>query len=288
MYTERPDFEEDMEEQDVEPEQDEQTPPVESQEPDEPKDEVPEYTEEQQIAMSKGWIPDGVPGKPQISAEEFLRREELFDKISKQNHTIHKLESAMDEMAKQHSKIAELERQKVLDSLKEAKKQALAEEDYDRVIELDDKIEETRNSKEAEESETPKQSQTVDPDFQSWQSKNSWYDADKNPDLFQEATAIGMAFNQTTGKVGKELYEHVERVMRRMYPDRLGDNSYTQTAPAVESNARPTRQPRGKKRKFTKSDLNDVQRQVMNRYVRSGVLTEQEYIDGLVEIGELQ
>jgi len=242
-----------------------------------------EYTEAQKEAMSKGWKPEGVEGKPKLSADEFLRNEEFFDKIHKQNKHIKKLEQTVEEMTRQHSKIAELERKKVLDSLNAAKKKALAEEDYDKVIELDDQIAETRN----EVIEEPKkQEPKIDPEFYQWQTKNTWYDEDKDPALFQEATALGAAYNSMTGATGLELYTYVERTMKRLYPEKTGGVTKTPTT-VVEGSGKPTnRKPTGKK-KYTAADLNEVQRSVMKRYVKSGVLTEQEYIDELARIGEL-
>lgn len=243
-----------------------------------------EPSEAEKSAMAKGWKPEGVEGKPNLSAEEFLRNEEFFNKIHKQNKTIKNLEKQLDEMAGQHAKLAELERKKVLDELNAQKKKALAEEDYDRVVELDERLAETREEK--VETKQPKQEDhTIDPDFYTWQARNSWYDQEKNPDLFQEATALGAAYANMTGTTGTELYEHVEATMKRLYPDRLGSGAKNPTA-AVETTAKPVRKKAGP-RKYTKADLNDTQRQVMNRYVRSGVMTESEYIDELAKIGEL-
>ena len=243
-----------------------------------------EYSEAEQRAMSKGWKPDGVEGKPMISADEFLRNESFFERIHKLERNNTQLQKTLEEMANQHGKIAELERTKVLDELKAKKKLALSEEDYDAVIEIDEKIAETRNTRLAE--EPVKDSRGIDPDFIEWQKQNTWYDESVNPELFDEATTLAIAYNQRTGKAGKAVYEYVEKTMKRMYPDELGSTNIPRTATVQGASPSTARRKVGPK-KYSTKDLNEVQRRVMDRYVRTGIMTEAEYIDELVRIGEL-
>ena len=247
-----------------------------------------DYSESERAAMAKGWKPDGVPGKPKLSADEFLRNEQFFDRIHKQNKTIKSLEKQLDEVVKQHSRIAEVEREKALDELKAAKKTAYENENYDEVVELDEKIAEVRTTKaETTEGETSDEQANIDPDFYTWQAQNKWYDPEANPDLFAEATAIGEAYNRLTGTAGTALYDHVASQMSKLYPERVtGQTPAAKRTGNVESGARSPR-PRQGKKTYSKSDLNSTQRRVMERYVSGGLMTEQDYIDELVKIGEI-
>ena len=245
--------------------------------------EEPQYTEEEQQAIAKGWSPDGVEGKPNISAGEFLRNESFFDKISKQNKTIKTLETQLDEIVKQHSKIAEIERTKALNELKQQKKQAYEDEDFDKVVEIDDKIAEAKS---IDTDASPKKAEevTFHPDFEPWLAENPWYNPKTNPEVFEEASAYAESYRLRTGKDGRELYDHVKNTMKRLHPEAFGVPS--KQAPTVEGAGRSPRT-RSKTRKHTKADLNETQRRVMDRYVKSGVMTEQEYINDLAAIGEL-
>lgn len=250
-------------------------------------DEQTTYTDSERAAMAKGWRPEGVEGKPKLSADEFLRNEQFFDRIHKQNKTIKNLEKQLEEMAKQHQKIAEIERDKALDELKKAKAAALEKEDFNAVVDLDDKIAEVKSTEVESAPKSENEQPEIDPDFYTWQERNTWYDPEKNPALFNEATAIGEAYNRLTGIAGTELYEHVANQMRKLHPEQFGGTAAThQRASAVEGGARSPR-PRGGKKNFGRADLNDVQKRVMDRYVKGGVMTEKEYIDELVRIGEL-
>ena len=249
-------------------------------------EETQQYTEAEQVALSKGWKPDGVEGKRTLSAEEFNDRESFFERIHKLEKQNNSLRSTVDEMASQHTKIAELERVKVLDELKARKKVALAEENYDEVIELDDKIAETRDIPVEEVKTGSSEEAPVDPNFSSWQSQNTWYETIKNPDVFAEANALGESYVQRTGKAGTDMYNYVANTMKRLYPDVVGGVVPRRPA-SVEGNVAPTQRRRAGPKKHTKKDLNDNQRRVMNTYVRRGVMTEDEYISELAKIGEL-
>lgn len=249
---------------------------------DEPIVDEPQYSEEEQQAMAKGWKPEGVEGKPKISAGEFLRNESFFDKIANQNKTINSLESQLNEVIKQHTKIAEIEREKALNELKQAKKEAYENEDFDKVVEIDDKIAEAKSIDTSAETKT---GTYIDPAFAPWQAQNPWYDQEKDPALFVEATMYAQQVAQTLGVEGVPLYEAVKSEMAARHPEKFGMSS-KKTA-TVEGAARGPRPRAGEKRKFTRKDLNETQRRVCDRYVKSGVMTEEEYITDLAAIGEL-
>ena len=156
-----------------------------------------EYNEVEQSAITKGWKPEGVEGNPNISADEFLRNESFFERIHKLERNNRQLQTSMDEMAGQHTKIAELERQKVMDELKAKKKVALAEEDYDAVVDIDERIAETRDEvvSDAPVSKEP----AVNQEYNTWAAQNPWYNEDTNPELYDEATTLGFAYAQRTG-----------------------------------------------------------------------------------------
>lgn len=242
-----------------------------------------EPTEAEAQAKANGWRPEGVEGKRPLSAEEFNDRESFFDRIHKLEKQNEGLRGTVDEMAVQHGKIAELERTKVLDDLKSRKKTALAEEDYDQVIELDDRIAETREV--PVQNEPTKDQPYTDPAFSGWQDQNAWYDEARNPDMFAEANALGEAYARRTGKAGTEMYGYVETTMKRMYPDKF--DRQERGTQRVEGGRSAAPRKRAGPKKYSKKDLNENQRRVMNTYVKRGVMTEDEYIAELVKINEV-
>ena len=86
--------------------------------------------------------------------------------------------------------------------------------------------------------------------------------------------------NESSRKIRLEL-------MSKLYPERVtGQTPAAKRTGNVESGARSPR-PRQGKKTYSKSDLNSTQRRVMERYVSGGLMTEQDYIDELVKIGEI-
>jgi uncharacterized protein YbdZ (MbtH family) len=249
---------------------------------------TPEYNEIEQDAIRKGWKPEGVEGKRNISAEEFLERESLFGRIHKQDKVIKKLESTMDEMTKQHKKIAELERKKVLEELKVKKKDAFENADYTAVLEIDERIDEVKQIKTENISHEVPQQDYVHPDFPEWHSRNQWYNAEVEPELYEEAEVIGQGYAIKHPKASaKEVLDYVEKTVKRLHPDKFERSAPTRRS-AVESGQRSSASPRrNADRKPSKKDLSSEQLRVMNRFVSRGVMTEEEYINQLVEIGEL-
>lgn len=243
-----------------------------------------EYSAAETAAMAKGWKPEGVKGKRALSADEFNDRESFYERIHRLEKTNEGLRGTVDEMASQHQKIAEIEREKAMDELKERKKQALAEEDYDTVIDLDDRIAESREvpvQKGHVQEET-----TEDPAYASWAARNTWYNQAEDPGLYEEATTLGFAYkNRNPNKSSEEVFDYVENTIKRMYPDQF--ERPARRGAKVEGSRSASPRKRGGPKKHTKRDLNDNQRRVMNTYVKRGVMTEDEYISELAKIGEL-
>ena len=82
-----------------------------------------------------------------IDAKEFVRRKPLFEKIESQNKAIKQLSQAFDALKTHHTRVKEAEYQRALKSLKDAKRQALADGETDRALAYEDKIDEVEQQK---------------------------------------------------------------------------------------------------------------------------------------------
>src|SRR5690349_1071445 len=65
-----------------------------------------EYTETEQLAMSKGWKPD-FDGPEALSAEAFIAREPLLGRIVSQGRLLKQNQDAMKQLATQNAKLLE-------------------------------------------------------------------------------------------------------------------------------------------------------------------------------------
>ena len=166
----------------------------------------PEATPEREFssieikAIEQGWIPkeefDGDESEF-IDAPEFVRRGELFGKIEKQSKELKAVRQALEALSAHHSKVKEMEYERALKTLKDARRQATVEGDHERALALEDKIDEVKAEKEQLSREAAatavQEPEGYTPEFQSWVSRNEWYETNK-------------VMRATADTLGKQLY----------------------------------------------------------------------------------
>lgn len=236
-----------------------------------------EYSEVELEAIEHGWNPEGVEGKRNLSAEEFMDRQKFYDDIRALKRENKATREQLDALKKYQGMIREKERERVINELKAKKKLALESEDYDSVIEIDEQMGKLHNEKEEE--DTP--SQTFNQEFEDWVDRNSWYKND--PDLKEEADTLGNAyFQRKGGNVSpSEVFKYVEQRIKKMYPDKFEKKTAGKKAPSVEGGKRSSA---GKnKSKYSEADLPAEHRQIMNTLVKSGTVTKEEYLKDYFE-----
>ena len=239
----------------------------------ESKGEEPQYSEVEQEAMQRGWNPEGVEGKRNLTAEEFLDRQTLYDDIRSLKKANKRQQETITALKTHYDHVAEREREKVLAELKQLKSQALEEQNYDAVVEIDEKLAEARKQPEQEEKV---QQQEV---FAEWREANSWYDSNK--DMREYADMIGEAYYRRTG--GKvpldDVYEYVTKEVKARFPDSF--RPAKERAHLVEGAQRgsgPT-----KRSKFSEADLPEEAREIMKSLTRSGIMTKEDYLKSYFE-----
>jgi hypothetical protein len=238
--------------------------------------EAPKLTAIEQKAMEAGWVPEADwAGEPEQwrPAKEFLDRGELFKKIEDQNRTMKDMKRALDDMKHLQAKTREVEYARALASLKSQKKQALEEGNADSVIELDDQIDLVKTEQRKLE-EGPAAEPQVAPEFTAWVDKNKWYETD--PGMRGYADSLGRSLG-VKGLTPMQVLQEVEQAVRKEFPHKF-TNPNRQKPGAVEGSVK------GGKSTETYA-LSDIERQVMQRFLRTGAMkTEKEYIDSLKNI----
>jgi hypothetical protein len=246
------------------------------------------YNSEELKALKHGWKPledfDG-PEEQWRSAREFNDRAELFDKINRQKKDYQRLEATTKRLLEHNKKIEEATRKQVIKELKEQKVEALANEDFNRVVEIDDQIRE-EESKPAEVVDVEPQIVEENKEaFQEWIGDNGWYNA--NPELAADADAFGISFGQRNPQA--TMAEVLEYVDKKMAPFLKTTKVTNQSTSPVESSAKSGNKPSKRKGKFTEADLDETQRSFMHSLMKiDPEMTAEKYIDDLVKIGELK
>jgi len=250
-------------------------------------------------AGEKGWVPqtewegDPTQWRP---AKEFVDRGELMDRISSQSRQLNtftsevdSLKAALGELGEHNKKIAEAEYAKAMKHLKSQKAEALQYGEYDKAVDIDEQLVDLKESKkeiEVAEAQQPQaSSQQVHPDVTEWMDKNSWY----NEDMMMQGAADAVAKmylgkNPAAESNPKEVLDHVSSELSKEFPDRFGGQRRRPAATTDSSNGRTGKS----KSRHSMSSLTPDQRKIASTFAKSGIMTEQEYVDQLVALGEVE
>lgn len=268
-------------------------------------DEGEQVSEAEQLARNSGWLPQKEYEGDQekwVDAREFNFRGELMGRISNQGKQISTyakeigdLKTSLQALGNHNKKIAEIERGKAIESLKQQKAVALSADDHEAVVELDDKIQDIKADiiEEPEEESTSNQ-KAPHPAFVAWvgRPENKWYTQDRMLHGFanvyaQEYAAQNGAANDPDNFDVAGMMEHISTQITKQFPERFG-KPRTNRSPAANEPANNGRTTHRNKNKFTEKDLDDMQRDIGRSFVKAEAFSNiQEYVDQLAALGEL-
>ena len=238
----------------------------------------PQLTAVEQKALEEGWVPqDEWTGDPEQwrPAKEYLDRGELFKKIEDQNRTIKEFKRALDDLKGHHARTRETEYARALVALKEQKIAALEEGDAAAVIKLDDQIDLVKDEQSKLKQAVNEPQEQINPEFTNWVDKNKWYETSQPMRAYADALGRDLAYK---GLAPAEVLKEVERQVREEFPQKFR-NSNRDKPSSVEGSTN-----KGGREGNTSISLSDEERRVMQRFVRTGVMTEKEYMDELKRI----
>jgi len=267
-----------------------------------------EPTEVESLAMKLGWNPDhkGLD-REFVDAETFIMRgREIQDTMRKQiknqgtqitelgTHLSTGIENLRKHQEKVHkADVARLNTEIV--GLRKERRAAVKEGDADLVDDLDGRIDDLKEAAKEEPIPTVVPTQAPNPDFVDWHEKNPWFQG--NSKIHQEMTLFANTLaDQNAGLPYSRMTAHIDTKMREHFPEqfdapkkepKVEDKKEEKNEPkvaAVESGGKKS----GTKHKFTQTDLSDGQRKIMDELVKMKVITKEDYIQDLVDIGELR
>jgi hypothetical protein len=237
-----------------------------------------EYSSIEIKAIEQGWIPkeefDGDESEF-IDAPEFVRRGELFGKIETQSKEIKNMRNALKALSDHYSKVKEMEYERALRSLKDARRAATIEGDHEKALALEDKIDEVKAEKEriveeAKQTTQVEETSEVSPEFASWLNRNSWYE--DSTVMRAAADTIGKQLH-SQGYSPAEVLVMVEKEIRKEF-----SHKFTKTA-ARPSPVEGTTRSGSKKDDFV---MTPEERDMMRKIVQvTPNFTEADYIRDL-------
>ncbi len=230
-------------------------------------------------AREQGWKPleefDGDKAK-WVSAETFVAKGELITKIESLGKKLKDSDKAIKMLTEHHQKVKESEFKRAVEYLKTQKKQAYEAGDVDKIIEIDDKIAEVKENQKTQKAEEPKSTPEIHPSFQKWQDENTWYTTDS--EMRTDADAFGNAYAANNPeKTPEEVLEYVSKKVKRLYKDKF-ENPNRSKASAVEGG--------GNRQEASNESfaLSEDEKRVMNTFIRSGIMTKEDYIKELKKV----
>lgn len=237
---------------------------------------APELSPVEQKAMEQGWVPqeqwEGDPAdwRP---AKEFVDRGELFKKIDELKRDNKSLRQGHEELVKHHLMVRQLAYKEALDTLRAQKKVALEEGDAAAVVHIDEKIDETKEAIRQNNQAAAAPANEVDPMFEQWTARNSWYGSEKAMKAVADAVAHEAVANGVRDK--KEILDIVEKAVRKEFPHKF-TNPRRDAPGAVEGSSRA---PATTKRDSVESEMNDAERQMMNKILKvTPGLSKEQYL----------
>lgn len=249
--------------------------------------EQPQHSDVELRAMEMGWRPkEEFHGNEEdfIDAKEFVRRKPLFEKIEHQGKQIKAVTKALEALKTHYTRVEEAAVQKAIAQMKAQRKEALANGDGDSFELIDDEIKKAEQS--LAQIEKAKEiplvdEEVVNPEWQAWTSRNSWYNTAPHMKMFADQVGATLA---SRGMSPSDVLKEVEKAVRKEFPQKF-TNPNKASAPDVDSSVG---KPKNVSRGADDSFMNEQEKKVMNDLVRTGVLTKEKYISDLKAIKGLK
>lgn len=239
-----------------------------------------EYSEVEQLAMENGWKPkeqySGDPAKWR-SAELFMELKPFYERIESQSKLIKQNQKQFQDIAKDMATVRQQAYDKAINDLKSAKRNAMRDGDLERVSNIDDQLDNVREQKQKQlqidaqkiqEATQPEQTGVLHPSFVDWQNRNTWYTRDE--DLKDWADARGQRL-AAQGTNPDAVLAQLEREVKQKFPEKFTNPNAAKPSAVAAGGSKPSA-------KAAKLNMSDEERRIMNTIIRSGALTEDEYV----------
>lgn len=239
---------------------------------------TPQISQVEQRAMEQGWVPqDQWAGEPDDwrPAKEFVDRGELLKSISALKRDNLNMKQAMHDFGRHHAATREIEYKRAMNDLKLQKREALVEGDADKVIAIDDTIDELKEAKTRADN-APQQQTAAEPHpaFLAWEQRNNWYKSERA--MKNVADEIARELVQTGERDPVKILQEVDRQIRKEFPNKFV-NPNREKAGSVEGST--NKGGRADPTDRIVDSMSDDERRIMKRIISTGVITKEKYLE---------
>ncbi len=242
----------------------------------------PCFSSTEQTARDQGWVSkeeweaDGKDVEQWRPAKEFVDRGELYKSIHSTKRELKQTQASLAALQKHHAYVFEKAQKQALDELKREKRIAIQNEDFQKLNEIEENIEELTEQQQAEKEAFVKeqaipQTQGVHPDFAAWQETNSWYIKDE--ELREYADFKGIKYTQKNPGIDPKLVlEYVAKEVRKQFPEKFGQRKAAPNAVLSVNKTNST-----SRKVQADDDLTETELDIEKELVSSGVMTSKQY-----------
>ena len=247
----------------------------------------PEVTVED-LAIKIGWNPN-YKGENSIDATTYiLKSREIQDTMHDQNtglkDQLTNMQGSVDALKEHNERVYKSDVRKMqgeIETLKNEKRAAIELADVGKVDAIDKQIDDLEKDLTVP---TTKPTETTNPVYDDWVKDNQWYLTDPEMATYAETVA-----QQYQGAPSERIYSLIRQKVAEVFPEKFA----AQTPASVKVNkpvgpSSPVEAPTNNVQSptFTSANLTPDQTAIMNQFVKTGVMTEKQYINDIANMQE--
>ena len=236
---------------------------------------------EQGWKSKEDWVAEGGNPDEWRSAREFVDRGELLKQIHNQNRKFKQMEQSFGALKQHHGVVYEKAYKDAVADLRKERREAMVDGDLDRVEQIEEALEETRQEYQENQAKFKAETQAdaPNPEFVEWVESNTWYE--KNEDLREFADVLGIAYaRKHPGIAPAKVLAHVASEVKKKFPEEAG---VRKAAPNPVSRVDKSS---GRKASGSDYQMTEQEQSMMKTFIRDGVMTKEQYIAELKKVNE--
>ena len=231
-------------------------------------------------AKRQGWVPQSDYNGPEdrwVDADTFVKKgKEINALLRKDNEflkrEVSEMKTTMMEFKKFHADTEKRAYDRAMLDLRDQKKEAINTGDGDKVLQIDDAIDELKQARAIEKVEV-RPSNQPDPTFVQWNEDNPWFG--KDTELTEEANLIGEVIKRKQPTlIGEAFLDEVTKRVKKAYPEKFTNTNRARPSPVEGTTAPKSNQKSGK----GYNDLPPEAKQACQKFEKQGLITREAYL----------
>ena len=231
-------------------------------------------------AKRQGWVPQSDYNGPEdrwVDADTFVKKgKEINALLRKDNEflkrEVSEMKTTMMEFKKFHADTEKRAYDRAMLDLRDQKKEAINTGDGDKVLQIDDAIDELKQARAIEKVDV-RPSNQPDPTFVQWNEDNPWFG--KDTELTEEANLIGEVIKRKQPTlIGEAFLDEVTKRVKKAYPEKFTNTNRGRPSPVEGTTAPKSNQKGGK----GYNDLPPEAKQACQKFEKQGLITREAYL----------